>query len=294
MDSTWALHSMRGQRSDLPRRVAFLVRRYPVAFLGGLVLLITCFAALFAQEIAPRDPVLVAPMKRLSGPSLEYTLGTDHLGRDVLSRLLYGARVSLYVGVLTTTIGVVLGSFFGIVSGFVGGRCDIAIQRVMEVVLTFPLLVLALMLVAVLGQASGNVILAISIPLIPRANLVLRSATLAVKGRQFVEASYAIGSGPVHIVKCHILPNVVAPFLITLSAFLGNTIVIEASLSFLGFGIPPPTPSWGKALQESMPYIHAALWLAIFPGLMITLVVLSVNFIGDAVRDATDPRLRGG
>jgi peptide/nickel transport system permease protein len=229
----------------------------------------------------------------LQAPSAAHPLGTDSFGRDVLSRLVYGSRTALLVGFGSAVLGATLGAIIGVGSAYFGGRIDLLLQRIMDVFLSFPLIVLALALVAILGNSIPNVILAITVPMIPRAALVIRSSALAIREMPYVDAARAAGFGHRRIIFRHMLPNVMAPYLIMLTAFLGQAILAESSLSFLGLGVQEPTAAWGLMLRgAAVEFAETAPWMAIFPGLAISLAVFAFNLFGDSLRDALDPRLR--
>jgi peptide/nickel transport system permease protein len=268
------------------------IREKPVGAVGGVIFMVVVFVAIFGPLLAPYDPNDTNILMRLQAPSSEFLMGTDWLGRDVLSRLIYGTRMSLAVGVGAIFLGTTMGSIIGLVSGYLGGRTDMYVQRLMDMLLAFPALILALAIMAVLGPSLINVILAISIPTIPRANRVVRSVALTVKEFQYIEAAKATGAGQLRIIIKHVLPNCMASYLIVSTAFLATAIMIEASLSFLGLGVPPPEASWGRSLSAAMEYISNAPWLIIFPGLAISAVVFAANMFGDALRDFWDPRLK--
>jgi peptide/nickel transport system permease protein len=268
-------------------------RRYPLGALGGALLIVVCLAALFAPIVARYDPLDTNFIAILQPPSLEYPLGTDQFGRDVLSRLLYGARTALLVGFCSSLLGASLGALLGTVSAYFGGKIDLALQRVTDVFLSFPIVVLALAVVAVLGTGVLNVILAITIPTIPQVARVVRASALCVRAMPYVESARAVGASHARIVGRYMLPNVMAPYLIMLTAFLGQAILLEASLSFLGLGVAEPTPAWGLMLRGAgVQFAERAPWLGIAPGLAISLTVFAFNVFGDALRDALDPRLR--
>jgi len=271
------------------------IRTKPTGAVGLLIFLVLCVTALTASSLAPYDPTELHRGKLFTPPSPEFLLGTDNLGRDVLSRVIWGARISLYVGVLSVLFGTSTGGLIGLLSAYIGGRFDLVVQRIMDVMMAFPLLILALALVAALGASLNNVILAISIVTIPSTSRVIRSTVLAIKERQYVEGARAIGATNTRILFHHVMPNSMAPFLIIATAQLGNAILTEASLSFLGLGTPPPTPTWGGMLSGGAQYAaETAPWLVMSPGLAISLVVYGVNMLGDAMRDVWDPRLRRG
>jgi peptide/nickel transport system permease protein len=267
-------------------------RDKPLGAVGAVLMLLTILAALSAPLLAPADPLSTNPRAALMGPSSQYLLGSDWLGRDTLSRIIYGARTSIYVGFLATLLGTLAGSLLNVFSAYKGGVVDMLVQRVMDVLLAFPTLIMALAIMAVLGNSVNNTVIAIAIPFIPRAGRVVRSAALAVQESQYVEVSRAVGCPARRIVFRHVIPNCIAPYLIIATALLGTAIVVEASLSFLGLGVDPQTPSWGSALAEAMEFWENSPWLAIFPGIAISLAVFGVNLLGDALRDVLDPRLK--
>jgi ABC-type dipeptide/oligopeptide/nickel transport system permease subunit len=275
-----------------------LARRKPLGAVSAVIILGLLAVALLAPLLAPRDPYALnldqrgLPI-RMQGPTAAFPLGTDPLGRDVLSRIIYGARVSLIVGFAAVLIGTGLGTFLGLVSGYWEGRLDYLIQRGVDTTMAVPGIVLALAVMSVLGQSLINIILVIALVIAPGASRVVRGAVLAVKQATFVDAAQAMGASPGRIVARHVLPNVFAPILVVATVWLGNAIVIEAALSFLGLGTPPPTPTWGAMLSgEGRRNLETAPYLAIFPGMAISIVVLAFNMAGDALRDVLDPRLR--
>lgn len=251
-------------------------------------------AALLAGQVAPHDPLKTDFVNLLRPPGLPYLLGSDQYGRDLLSRLIFGSRTALLVGFSSSLLGASLGALVGVVSAHFGGRFDLFVQRLMDVVLSFPLIILALAIVAALGTGTLNVIIAITIPTIPRVARVVRSSALAIRAMPFVEAARSVGAGDGRIIFRHLLPNVMAPYLIMLTAFLGQAILLEASLSFLGLGVNEPTPAWGQMLNGAMRFAERAPWLALAPGVAISLAVFAFNLLGDSLRDALDPRLRVG
>ena len=267
-------------------------REKPLGAAGAVIFIIFALVAILAPLIAPYSPTRTDIPGMLAAPSLEHWFGTDELGRDILTRILYGAQMSMLVGVCATIVGTSVGAIIGIFSGFVGGRTDLIIQRIMDIIMSFPQLILAIALMAVLGPSITNVIIAIALPSIPRANRVVRSVALSVKEFQYIEAARAVGAGNFRIMFRHVLPNCMASYLIVATSMLGSAIMIEASLSFLGLGVPPPDPSWGRSLSHAMGYYNRAPWLAIFPGVAISLMVFAANMLGDALRDIWDPRLK--
>ncbi len=284
-----------------PRRrspvVAFILQQ-PLGTLGLIVILVMILAAAFADVVAPYDPLEINFMAILSPPSAEHWMGTDDFGRDIFSRVVYGARTALAVGFISSLAGCTIGALIGMVSGYFGGWVDTVIQRVMDVILSFPIIVLALAVVAVIGKnvVGGidiNLIIAIGLPIIPKVARVVRSSTLAIRELPYIDAARAAGFSHSRIVLRHILPNVTAPFLIMLTAYVAQAILLEASLSFLGLGVTEPTPAWGLMLSGSAAqFYQQAPWMIIFPGLAISLAVFAFNLFGDALRDWLDPKIR--
>jgi len=277
------------------RRAAFwrFVRKNPLGAAGGLLMLLLLAGALFADVFATHNPVRTS-MRVLAAPGAEFWLGTDNLGRDLYSRVVHGARISLVVGLASTLLGAVVGGLIGLVSGYVGGTTDLIAQRVMDVMQALPILVLALVLAAALGPSVNNTILAISVVIAPRAARVVRASVLAIREYAYVESARALGVGHARVAFRHILPNTFGPFVVLVTAQLGGAILAEAALSFLGLGIPEPYPSWGRMLSiAAAEYAEKAPWLVIYPGLAISLAVFGTNLLGDALRDTLDPRLRG-
>jgi len=270
------------------------MRRKPLGVASALLILLLVCTAIFADVLAPYDPFLTRPEERLLPPSWQHPFGTDDIGRDVFSRIIYGARLSLWVGLLAVGIGTVSGTLIGLICGYWEGRLDLVLQRFMDALQTIPGLILALAIVSVLKPNTTNAMLAIAIVIIPGNSRIVRGAVLSAKQNPYVEAARALGCGHLRIIASHILPNVTAPILIIASIWLGNAIFIEASLSFLGLGTQPPTPSWGLMLSSTgRAFMEQAPWLAIFPGLAISLAVLGFNLFGDTLRDIWDPKLRG-
>ncbi|MBI2526876.1 MAG: ABC transporter permease [Candidatus Rokubacteria bacterium] len=268
-------------------------RRRPLGAIGAVVVVIMIAVGLLAEALAPYDPVAVDFGGMLAPPTVHHWLGTDSFGRDVLSRLIYGSRTALLVGFGSAFLGAAVGAVFGVGSAYFGGRVDLYLQRVMDVFLAFPLIILALAIVAILGNALHNLIMAITLPMIPRCALVIRSSALAIREMPYVDAARAAGFGHGRIILRHMLPNVMAPFLIMLTAFLGQAILLEASLSFLGLGVQEPTAAWGLMLRgAAVEFAETAPWMAVFPGLAISLAVFAFNLFGDSLRDALDPKLR--
>jgi peptide/nickel transport system permease protein len=270
-----------------------VIKRKPLGIASAALIALLVFTAIFANVLAPDDPLSAQPEIRLARPSWEHPFGTDDIGRDVLSRIIYGSRISLWVGLLAVGIGTFAGMIIGLVSGYWEGWLDLGLQRVMDALMAIPGLILALAIVSVLTPSTTNAMLAIAVVIIPGNSRIVRGAVLSAKQNPYVEAAQALGCRHLHIIANHILPNVTAPILIIASIWLGNAILIEASLSFLGLGTQPPTPSWGLMLSSTgRAFMEQAPWLAIFPGLAISLAVLGFNLFGDTLRDAWDPKLR--
>lgn len=269
------------------------IRRKPLGAIGALILIGLVVATIFASQIATHSPTKTSLREARVSPGAQHWFGTDQQGRDQWSRVVYGARISLRVALVSVLAGTLLGSIFGMVSAYLGGTFDLLSQRLIDMIQAFPALVLAMVVVSVLGTTINNLIIAISIVLIPGAGRVIRSATLSIKQNAYIEAARVVGASDARIIARHILPNVIPPILILISIAIGSTIITEASLSYLGLGAQPPTPSWGNMLQEAQDQLVRAPWLAIFPGIAISLVVFGANMFGDAMRDVLDPRLRG-
>jgi peptide/nickel transport system permease protein len=269
-------------------------RRKPLGAFGAVVVLALLLAAAFAEYLSPYDFDEQIPGARLVPPGADFWFGTDNVSRDIFSRIVYGARVTVTVSFATVFLGNLLAAAVGITSGYFRGRYDIAVQRVVDAWQAFPALVIILSLLAVLGPGILNVILSLSILVAAAASRVIRSATLSVVENQYVEAARALGAGHPRIMLRHILPNVMATIVVITSIGLGGIILAESALSFLGYGVPPPHPSWGSMLSGSgRTYMYIAPWMAIWPGVAISLVVFAFNMLGDALRDVLDPRLRG-
>ncbi|HZT89361.1 MAG TPA: ABC transporter permease [Stellaceae bacterium] len=269
------------------------VRRQPVGTIGMVLVLLFGFAGIFADWIAPYNPTENDFAAMTQAPSWAHLLGTDQLGRDLLSRILYGARTAFIVGLTSALVGGLSGLVLGVASAYFGGRFDLFLQRVLDIVMSFPLIIMALAVVSIFGTGVVNVIIAITIPLVPRCARVVRSSALAIREVPYVDAARALGFSHGRIILRHMAPNVVAPFLIMLTAFVGQAILAEASLSYLGLGVQEPTPAWGLMLQGGAEeYATTAPWIAVFPGLAIMLTVFGINLFGDALRDVLDPKLR--
>jgi peptide/nickel transport system permease protein len=272
--------------------------RKPLGAVSAVILLGLILVAILAPAIAPYDPYQFNLNERglpirLHPPNAQFLFGTDAHGRDVLSRIIYGSRISLLVGFSSVAIGTVIGTVIGLISGYWEGKVDQLLQRAVDTFMSIPGIILALAVVSVLGQSLTNIILVIGLVIAPGASRVVRGTVLSIKQNTYIDAAHAVGAAHWRILMCHILPNVFAPVLVIATIWLGNAIVIEAALSFLGLGTPPPTPTWGGMLSgEGRRNLETAPYLAIFPGFAISVVVLAFNMLGDALRDVLDPRLR--
>ena len=273
---------------DLLRRLA----QHPSAIVGAVTLGIILLLTLLAPLIAPADPLETFPRDARLAPSLDHPLGTDGLGRDVFSRILYGGRESLRLGIIAVAIGGTIGSLLGILAGYIRGITEIAIMQFIDILLAFPGFLLALAAVSILGTGITNVMIAVGIGLVPSFARVVRSSTLTVREMDYVEAARVVGVGNVRIMYKHILPNVFAPILVLGTVGIAGAILTGAALSFLGMGAQPPTPEWGLMISEGRRFLRIAWWISTFPGIAIMISVISINLIGDALRDVLDPRLR--
>jgi peptide/nickel transport system permease protein len=268
-------------------------RARPLGAIGAALIVVMGLVAALAPVLATHDPLTIDYGAMLAAPSAAHWLGTDAHGRDVLSRIVYGSRTALLVGFGASMLGATLGAVIGVASAYFGGRVDLLVQRVMDVFLSLPLIILALAVVVILGTGALNVVVAIMVPMIPRCALVVRAGALAIREMPYVDAARAAGFGHARIIFRHMLPNVMAPYLIMLTAFLGQAILLEASLSFLGLGVQEPTAAWGLMLRgAAVEFAETAPWMALFPGLAISLAVFAFNLFGDSLRDALDPKLR--
>jgi peptide/nickel transport system permease protein len=260
---------------------------------GAVILAVVLASALFAPRIAPYDPIDQEFTSQLRPPSPAHLFGTDEFGRDIFSRVIFGARIALNVGVLADVIATTLGVLLGVLAGYVGGRIDGLVTRLIDVMLAFPYLLLAMMVVAVLGPGLTNAMVAIAIVYMPQFARVVRSVVLSVKEQEFVESARAMGAGATRILRGYILPNIVSPIIVMATLTVGFMIVETAGLSFLGLGASPPTPEWGSMLATGRSFMLTAPWIATFPGLAILVTVIAFNLVGDGLRDLLDPRLRG-
>jgi peptide/nickel transport system permease protein len=271
---------------------ARLIAQNPIGLIGLVIIVGVVLIAIGAPLLAPADPTAQIA-RRLLDPSSEHLMGTDELGRDVFSRILFGSRISLYVGFVSVSIAVLLGVTTGVLSGFYGGHVDTIAMRFVDIVLAFPALVLAIMIAGLLGPNLTNAMLAIGVVYAPAFARVARGSVLTLKSEPYIEAARVVGSTNGHIIVRHMLPNIVAPLIVLATLSLSTAILTEASLSFLGLGVQPPQPSWGTMLNSGRKVMEIAPWVVIFPGLAIMLVVQGFNFFGDGLRDALDPKLRG-
>jgi len=258
--------------------------------LFGVILII--LMAITASTAAPYDPIQVETKMRFTAPCAQYLMGTDFMGRDIFSRILYGARVSIFVGLISVSIGAGFGFIIGVVSGFVGGKIDNFIMRCMDVLFAFPSVLLALVIVSVLGSDIENTMIAIGVVFIPVFTRTVRASVITVKGMDYVQNARTVGVRPAWIIIRHVIPNTLSPFLVQITLALSSAILTESTLSFLGLGIQPPNPSWGSMLSDSRGYMELAPWTAVFPALFIIITILSFNILGDSLRDVLDPRLK--
>ena len=285
----------------IPKRrhpaVQFMLHQ-PLGAAGLLFIVVMAFAAVFAPWVTPYDPLAVDYGGMLAAPSWEHWMGTDAYGRDMLTRIIYGARTALAVGFLASFLGSSIGAVIGVISAYYGGKIDLAIQGIMDILLSFPIIVLALVVVAMLGQkivlgVDVNLIVAIGIPMVPRVARVVRASALAIRELPYIDAARASGFSDARIIFRHMVPNVVAPYLIMLTAYVAQAILSEASLSFLGLGVTEPTASWGLMLSGSAAdFYQQAPWMIVFPGLAISLAVFAFNLFGDSLRDWLDPKIK--
>lgn len=287
------LQRPRPARRALGARLRRVARRSPLGVVALFVLLLLFAAAALAPQLARYDPLELHRIDRLQGPGERYWLGTDSFGRDQFSRILYGSRVSLWIGLAPIAISTAIGGASGLVSGFFGGWVDTCIQRVMDALMAFPALLLVLVVVSLMGPSQRNIILVLALVTIPSISRVARGATMVVAAQAYVDSARAVGAGNLRITLFHIVPNIFAPVLVVAASLIGTAILAEASLSFLGLGVQPPEPTWGNLLSgQNRDLFEVAPWLAIFPGLAITVAVLAFNLLGDALRDLLDPRTR--
>ena len=279
------------EHASVARELLLFARRNPISVVGAIVGFLIIIIAITAPWIAPRDPLKANFIRMNKAPDAQAYFGTDQVGRDTLSRVIYGARTSLFVAFSAVLLGTTTGSLWGVACGYLGGRFDLISQRIMEVMQAFPDLILAMAISMAIGTGLPAVIVAIAITRIPFGGRVVRSVALSVREMQYVEAGRASGASAMRIMRLHVLPQCVAPYLVLATTHLGVAIVIEAALGFLGVGVPPPTPTWGNMLADAMTNLIPSWWLVLFPGLAITITVLAFNLFGDGIRDTLDPRL---
>jgi peptide/nickel transport system permease protein len=260
---------------------------------GLVIVVLVILAAVFAPVLAPHDPLEQNILSRLQPPHENYYLGTDYFGRDILSRLLYGARISLVIGVASTAIALVAGSLIGILAGWYGGKFDVVVMQAMDILLAFPSLILGLILVAMLGPSMENITIAIALTSIPSFARIARAPTISVKERDYIEAGRALAFSDIRIMAGHILPNIFPEILVMGSLWLASAIRTEASLAFIGLGVKPPIPTWGGMIREGFENILDSYWLVLAPSLAILVIVFALNILGDGLRDAIDPKLKG-
>jgi peptide/nickel transport system permease protein len=272
-----------------------LIKRFmrnKMALLGLVVVVFVVLTSLTASLMAPSDPLKLSLSSRIKAPSKEHVFGTDHFGRDILSRILYGGRVSLKVGVLSAMLASIIGILLGATGGYFGGRIDYVIVLILDALMSFPSLLLAIGLMAVMGPGGNNIIIAMALSGIPTFGRVVRGSVLSIRQKEYIEAARNAGSGDLKIIFLHVLPNTMAPLIVVTTMGVAGAILTEAALSFLGLGVPGPAPSWGNILADGRNYISQAPWLTIFPGLAITITVLGFNTLGDGLRDVLDPKLK--
>jgi peptide/nickel transport system permease protein len=286
-----ALPLATGARQRVHGSLWRLLLKNPVGLVGAIIVLLTIVAAICAPLIAPYDPA-DQQADRLLGPSWDHLFGTDELGRDTFSRIVFGARVSLEVGIIAVLVSLVVGGLLGILSGFFGGTVDNVIMRFVDILFAFPGLILAIVIAGLLGPSSRNAMIAIGVIYAPAFARVIRGSVLSVQNELYIEAAQVAGSTNTRLIRQHIMPNIVAPLIVLVTVYLSSAILAEASLSFLGLGTQPPEPSWGGMLNGARSYMELNAWMAIAPGLAIMIVVLGLNFLGDGLRDILDPRLR--
>lgn len=284
-------------RKRRPALVEFCIAQ-PLGAISGVAILVMLFAGMFAELVAPFDPLTIDFGAMLAAPSATHLMGTDAFGRDIFSRVIYGARTALTIGFFSSLFGCTLGAVIGVSSAYFGGRIDMAVQRFIDVMLAFPIIVLALVVVAMLGRnlvggVDVNLIVAIAIPIVPKVARVVRSAALSIREMPYIDAARAAGFSHTRIIFRHMVPNVSAPFLIMFTAFIAQAILLEASLSFLGLGVTEPTPAWGLMLSgNASDFYREAPWMILFPGLAISVAVFAFNLFGDSLRDWLDPKFK--
>lgn len=283
----------KNRMATMLREMAYVFNRNKTSWVGLVILVILTAMALLAPYISLYDPIDQSIIQRMQPASAEHWFGTDHFGRDIFSRIIWGGRISLSVGVISVLLGMIIGGGIGLFSGYKGGYLDQVVMGVMDVFMSIPTLLMGLMIVAVLGPSLTNLTLAIALTVAPRFARIARAPTLAVKERDYIEACRAMGFSGARIMFIHILPNILGDILVMASLWIATAVRIEASLSFLGLGVKPPTPTWGGMIREGFKYILDAPWISVYPGAVILLAVFAFNMLGDGLRDAIDPKLRG-
>lgn len=268
------------------------LRKSPTMIIGLIIVLLVVLVGVFAPWIAPKDPNLTVLRDRVTAPNAEYWFGTDDLGRDVLSRVVWGTRVSLQVGVISVSIGMVLGILLGLVAGFYRGVIDLIISAVMDLLLSFPAILLAIALVAALGPGITQVMIAVGISLVPNFARITRGSVISIRNSEFVQASHSLGANNARLIFAHILPNILTPIVVLATLNAAFAIIMEAGLSFLGIGVQPPDPTWGAILSDGRKHIVSGPWISIFSGTVISITVLGLNMLGDGLRDLLDPRMK--
>jgi peptide/nickel transport system permease protein len=291
-DLTAVLSGPIKRRPTLAQNVSRIMRLYPGMVAGLAIVLVFVLLAIFAKQIAPYDPLELIRTETKSPPSATHLFGTDNLGRDILSRVIYGARISLTVGLVAVAIAMISGTFLGVIAGFYGHAIDSILMRITDIMLAFPGILLAISIIAILGPSLQNVMVAVGISTIPVYTRTARGSVLKVKNNEYIEAARCVGVSNTAIMWRHILPNMIAPIIVISTVNVGTAILSAAGLSFLGLGAQPPTPEWGAMLSEARLFLRQCWWMATFPGLAIMMVVLSVNLIGDALRELFDPSMR--
>jgi peptide/nickel transport system permease protein len=288
------LAATRRKAVSFVRRSLRFAKREPIGTVAGILIILLLLSAILAPVISEFDPTKTRVGRPFTGPGWDHWFGTDQVGRDVFSRVVHGGRVSLLVGIVSVAIGTVAGTIIGLLSGYFGGVLDIVLQRIIDAIMSIPTMVLALALISIFEPGTDKLILTIAVVMTPSSARIVRGAVLAVKPNMYIEAAKAMGAGSRRILLRHVLPNIIAPILVIGSVQIGNAILLEASLSFLGLGPPPPNPSWGYMIsQEGRDVLTTAPWIGIFPGIFLSLTVFGFNMLGDTVRDVLDPKLRG-
>lgn len=281
-------HEVKGLWSNVFKRL----KKSKTSMVGLFIVALLLFFAIFAPFVSPHDPIVGQLAERQTAPSMEHFFGTDSQGRDVFSRILYGAKISVQIGLISVGIALLFGTTMGVVAGYYGGAIDVIVMRIVDIMLAFPTILLALAIVTVLGPSLTNAMIAVGIVNVPRFARIVRSSVLSVKENEYIEAAVSIGCTDFQIITKHVLPNCLAPILVQATLTIGTAILEAAGLSFLGLGAQPPKPEWGAMLADSRGYMRQAPWSVMFPGLAIMFTVLGFNLLGDGLRDALDPRLK--